>query len=106
MTIDIRYTIPLEGPRKGLVSLENIMTDYTAEDIFERLKRVPLNMNNVNTSSFELEDVVRNDYPDFCDAFIGYAEFNDGTPVPEEQMDELNEECADMINELAHEHCF
>jgi len=81
------------------------MTDYTAEDTFEALKRIPFDINNVNESTFEIEDVNMNDYPDFCDAFIGYAEFNDGTVVPDEQMDELNEQCDDLINELAHEYC-
>jgi len=79
------------------------MTDFTAEDTFEALKRIPFDINNVNESTLELEGIDFNDYPDFCDAFIGYAEFNDGTVVPEEQMDELNEECADMINQMAVE---
>jgi len=82
---------------------ENTMTDFTAEDTFEALKRVPLDIDLVNESSFEVEGVDFGDYPDFCDAFIGYAEFNDGTVVPEEQMDELNEKCEDMINQIAVE---
>lgn len=32
------------------------------------------------------------DYPDFSDAFIRYAEFKDGTPLTDEQLDELNKD--------------
>lgn len=79
------------------------MTDFTAEDTFEALKRVPLDLNLVNESTFEIEGVDMKDYPDFCDAFIGYAEFNDGTVLDDRQMDELNEQCEDVVHEMAFE---
>jgi hypothetical protein len=40
-------------------------------------------------SNVELEDVFTNDYPDFSDAYIAYAEY-DGVPMTSEQLDELN----------------
>jgi hypothetical protein len=41
-------------------------------------------------NSIEVEDVDMKDYPDFSDAFISYAEFNDGTPLNDTELDELN----------------
>ena len=40
-------------------------------------------------SNVELEDVFTNDYPDFSDAYIAYAEY-DGVPMTSDQLDELN----------------
>ena len=34
----------------------------------------------------EWEDIHHDDYPDYCDAFIGYAEY-DGKPLTEGQLD-------------------
>lgn len=61
-------------------------------------------MNNprINLKSIELEDVDSRDYPDFCDAFISYAETTDGEPLNEWQLEWLNED-GELINELAHE---
>lgn len=38
----------------------------------------------------EFDGVDMRDYPDFCDAFACYAEYKDGTPLTEEELDELN----------------
>ena len=35
----------------------------------------------INPSSIEVEDIYSWDFPDFCDAFVAYAEWNDGTPL-------------------------
>ena len=32
------------------------------------------------------------DYPDFCDAFICYAEWDDGTELTDEELNTLNED--------------
>lgn len=76
--------------------------EFTAEDTFKALQHVPLDLNNIDFKSFEMEDVDRRDYPDFCDAFIGYAEFNDGTPLTDEQLDQLNEH-SDIVYEAAYD---
>jgi hypothetical protein len=31
------------------------------------------------------------DYPDFSDAFIHYVEFKDGTPLTDEQLEDLSQ---------------
>lgn len=61
-------------------------------------------MNNprINPKSIELEDVDPRDFPDFCDAYISYAETMDGEPLNDWQLEKLNED-GEFINELAHE---
>ena len=41
--------------------------------------------------SIEVEDIDHKDAPDFCDAFISYAEYN-GREMTEEELDQLNED--------------
>lgn len=42
-------------------------------------------------SNVEVEDIDRDDYPDFSDAYISYAEY-DGEPMTDEQLEELNQD--------------
>lgn len=39
----------------------------------------------------EVDGIDTTDYPDFCDAFISYAEY-DGVEMTEEQLENLNED--------------
>ncbi len=48
--------------------------------------------------NIEFEDVHSWDYPDFCDAFISYAEHKDGTPLTEEEL--LNIDIGDYYDEM------
>lgn len=56
----------------------------------------------INRRSIELEDVDMRDYPDFCDAYISYAEREDGTPLTNEELELLNED-GELVNDIAHE---
>jgi len=40
--------------------------------------------------NIEIEGIDPSDYPDFCDAYISYAEI-DGRPATEKELDELND---------------
>ena len=62
-----------------------------------------LDIDIVDVGSLEIESVCRDDYPDFCDAFISYGEFKDGTELNEDELDALNDEHGDLVYELAHE---
>lgn len=42
-------------------------------------------------SSIEIEDIDHRDAPDYCDAFIAYAEY-DGREMTAEELDQLNED--------------
>lgn len=85
--------------------LEDIMIECPQAFAFmqARLEIVKeMNMPKINPKSIELEDVDSRDYPDFCDAYISYAETIDGEPLKEWQLEWLNEDSA-WVNELAHE---
>ena len=43
------------------------------------------------------------DYPDLVDAYIDYAEHDDGTPFTDDELDRYNEENPDVVWELAIE---
>lgn len=44
----------------------------------------------MNFKNIEIDGINTKDYPDFVDAFIVYAEHQDGTPLTEVELDELN----------------
>lgn len=48
-------------------------------------------MNKENLDAVEVEGIDMNDYPDFCDSFISYAEI-DGVELTDDELDELNED--------------
>lgn len=48
-------------------------------------------MNYKLIDNIEVDGVDTKDYPDFCDAFISYAEY-DGKPMTEDQLNEINED--------------
>jgi len=64
---------------------------------------ITINGKKVNVRSIKMSDVDMRDYPDFCDAYVEYAEFEDGAPLNEDEMEIVTEEhgC-----ELAHQTLF
>lgn len=54
--------------------------------------------------SVEVEGIDPSDYPDFCDAYISYAEI-DGREATEEELDELNDD-SHFVYELVWETIF
>jgi len=44
-----------------------------------------------NYQNLKFEDIDQDDYPDFVDAFISYAEYKDGIPLTEKELDDLND---------------
>ena len=56
-------------------------------------------MKTDNIDSIEFDGVDFNDYPDFCDAFICYAERN-GEPMTEFELETLNEDTGFVYEKL------
>jgi hypothetical protein len=54
--------------------------------------------------SVEVEGIDPSDYPDFCDAYISYAEI-DGREATEEELDELNDD-SHFVYELVWKQLF
>lgn len=53
----------------------------------------------IDYSSLIIEDIDFRDAPDFCDAFIASGTFEDGTPLDDDTLDELNED-SDLVYNL------
>ncbi len=49
-------------------------------------------MKPISLSSVEICGIDSSDYPDFCDAYIDYAEYEDGTPLTGDELEELDED--------------
>jgi len=56
-------------------------------------------------TNMEIDGVDMVDYPDFCDAFIINADKLDGTPLSEEELEDLNmlEETSAYVCDNAYE---
>ena len=54
--------------------------------------------------SIEVDGIDTTDYPDFCDAYISYAEY-DGQPMTDEQLTLLNED-AEFVYESVLDHIY
>ena len=66
-------------------------------------EQVSLNGKPVNIRSIEIEGIDRNDYPDFVDAYITYAEYEDGTPLTDEELMSLEDDNYGLTGELIHD---
>jgi hypothetical protein len=56
----------------------------------------------VNVNSIEVDGVNDWDSPDFADAYATYAEYEDGTPLSEPELDRLANQYPELINQAAH----
>lgn len=67
----------------------------------KKIKAMKLDYNKIK--NVEIEDINTKDYPDFCDAYVYYAEYN-GKPMTEEQLDALSDNSSfvheEIINQL------
>ena len=55
-------------------------------------------------TDYEIEDVYTWDYPDFCDAYISYAEDENGNEMTEEQIQEWTESNEEEFYEMIQEY--
>lgn len=62
-----------------------------------------LNGKKIDISSIEIEDIDRRDYPDFVDAFISAASYEDGTPLTDSELDQLTQQEGGWINWYIHD---
>lgn len=58
-----------------------------------------LNGKEVDEKSIEIDGIDRRDYPDFSDAYISAANYIDGTPLSDKEIEDLDAQ----NNELVHE---
>lgn len=54
----------------------------------------------------EVDGVDPRDYPDFCDAYVSRAFYDDtGEPLTDAELDEFTEANFDVVSEMAFEQC-
>jgi hypothetical protein len=77
------------------------MLSKTAKKMIKENESTPLMLNGkaVDEKSIEIDGIDRRDYPDFSDAYISAANYIDGTPLSDKEIEELD----DQNNELVHE---
>lgn len=52
----------------------------------------------------EIDGIDTTDYPDFCDAYVSDAYYEDGTPLTDEEMEMFNEQYWGIASELAFDY--
>lgn len=70
--------------------------------ILKESRSVPFNGKLVTISSLEVDGIDVKDHPDYTDSYISYAEYEDGTPLTDEELDVFTDENSDLTQELAY----
>ena len=60
-------------------------------------------LNGRKVIDMEVDGVDSRDFPDFSDAYFSYACYEDGTPLTDDELEELSEKCADVLWEKAYD---
>ena len=63
---------------------------------------VIFNGKQVNMNSLEFDNVFAWDYPDYCDAYVKHAEFNDGSGLTESEIDILEEKFYSEVRDVLY----
>jgi hypothetical protein len=80
------------------------ITDTDAEPKESMFKnKVEINGKEVDLGSLEVDGVDPRDYGDFADAYFSYAQFTDGTPLTDKELELLTDEHGDILNQMAHD---
>ena len=58
----------------------------------------------VDVSSLEIDGVDYRDAPDFCDAFFSAGQYEDGTVMGDDELNELADEHPDILAEKIYHH--
>lgn len=56
-------------------------------------------------SNLDFEDIDHKDYPDFCDAFVISADYED-REMTEEELDDLNDNYREFVHEKLFDYLF
>ena len=64
---------------------------------------IEFNGKQVNAGSVEIDGIDTEDYPDFVDAYIAAAEYEDGTPLSEDELLQFQEENYDLVSQMIHD---
>ena len=60
----------------------------------------PIDINNVDINSLQVGNVIRSQYPRFEDAIFASGNFKDGTPLTEDELEQLKGEQNDLFYDM------
>lgn len=84
--------------------LRSFLTENKLTKNAQLLKEeVSLNGKPINVNSIEIDGIDTSDYPDFVDAYIVAADYADGTPLTDDEVQQFQEEHYDIVGELIHD---
>jgi hypothetical protein len=84
-------------------NLRTFLTENKLTKNAKLLNEVSFNGKPVNVGSVEIDGIDREDYPDFVDAYIAAAEYEDGTPLTDEELVQFQEENYDLVSQMIHD---
>ena len=84
-------------------NLRSFLTENKLTKNAKLLNEVSFNGKPVNVGSVEIDGIDREDYPDFVDAYIVAAEYEDGTPLTDEELQQFQEENYDLVSQMIHD---
>ena len=85
-------------------NLRSFLTENKLTKNAQLLKEeVSLNGKPVDVRSIEIDGIDTSDYPDFVDAYVVAADYADGTPLTDDEVQQFQEENYDLVGELIHD---
>ena len=85
-------------------NLRTFLTENKLTKNAQLLKEeVSFNGKPINVNSIEIDGIDTSDYPDFVDAYIVAADYADGTPLTDDEVQQFQEENYDLVSELIHD---
>lgn len=82
-------------------NLRTFLTENKLTKNAQLLKEeVSFNGKPINVNSIEIDGIDTSDYPDFVDAYIVAADYADGTPLTDDEIQQFQEENYDLVGEL------
>ena len=64
---------------------------------------VMINGKQVDIHSLEVENPYPEDYPDFSDAYFSAGQYTDGTPMSDDELDQLRNENGNLLHVMTHD---
>ena len=92
---DFYTLIESNRPNKETVTEEE--EEVITEDFMINGKKVDMN-------SFEVDGIDHSDYPDYVDAYISAATFEDGEELSDEEIEEINVKHSDVVYDAVMDH--
>ncbi len=62
-----------------------------------------INNKKVNLDTIKVDGVYHWDFPKFCDAFVSFATFVDGSTLTPNELNQITDNNPELVNDLAHQ---